>query len=92
MGQGGHEERDVAMSTVPGVRFIVVAPEFDLGRLETSSIAQRRPSALTKALIRVPIGQQVEKKIAEIWRHQPAQLKPNGQPPEGSRLDVMFAG
>ena len=33
--EGEHDERDVAMPTMPGARFIVVEPEFVLGRLET---------------------------------------------------------
>ena len=34
-GEGEHDERDVTMPTMPGARFIVVEPEFVLGRLET---------------------------------------------------------
>ena len=34
-GEGEHDERDVTMPTVPGARFIVVEPEFVLGRFET---------------------------------------------------------
>ena len=34
-GEGEHDERDVAMPAMPGARFIVVEPEFVLGRLET---------------------------------------------------------
>ena len=32
--EGEHDERDVAMPTMPGARFIVVEPEFVLGRLK----------------------------------------------------------
>ena len=34
-GEGEHDERDVAIPAMPGARFIVVEPEFVLGRLET---------------------------------------------------------
>src|SRR4051794_1249865 len=58
--KGQHHQADVPVPAVPGAGFLVSEPEFGLVS-NASSIAQWRPSTLTRVWIGVPAGHQVVK-------------------------------